>query len=581
MQRWLEPSLQTKASFEEAGLMRYGVLETMAPLGTLPKSKKPGNEGSQNPVRKIILRPSNAQAASSAPDVQEEPDSTMPASRPRNTSPPPLAISAAPASAPPPPRRRLPGFKDADNDEYDPKEGPRRRQSRRISLPNKPRQPPAEQGSPVAMRAQPTTPKQERRREPEDAEFAERVIEAAVEEALKHYRYPTAWALRTLYDEKSGDADFVAMIEDVFKQTADADTMEEFSRLIEVKKREGKKDSQGCYYFVPPSTSSRFTPHKPKPGPYAKLIHRSEAEEEVRAAKKPKTSHTRETPRKKMSAHSAKANGSVRTPSRKRNRRDSGSSDSSLSSTMSVSLESSVESPSPTLRGAAAGTGAGAGAPPGAAAVPTAPQSHDAPKSRPITNTRRKSLASNKQAMSNASESNSPPPTRRANPSTSTSDATMPGRTIHDLFVASFDKQLSSNSSKPAGQDARVIRVHMSDDDVNEDDAFWKRRRDAQKVSNGFASQESSIRCADEERDTATPVRKTRKTRQSLGPPLSTRATRSASKRSSNDDVDVPSSPIAISTHGDGSSIVGSRAVTPTTLRPPKKPRIGLRIKSS
>ena len=94
-----------------------------------------------------------------------------------------------------------------------------------------------------------------------------------MDEALKHYRYPTAWALRTLYDEKSNDAQFVAMLEEIFNQTATAETVQEFSGLLEEKKREGKKDNQGCYYFIPPATNSRFTPHKPKAAPYAKLLH--------------------------------------------------------------------------------------------------------------------------------------------------------------------------------------------------------------------------------------------------------------------------------------------------------------------
>lgn len=111
-----------------------------------------------------------------------------------------------------------------------------------------------------------TTPKRVHRREPDDAEFADKVVEAAVDEALMHYRYPTAWALRSLYDERSGDSEFVAMIEDVFKQRADTETMDEFARLIELKKREGKKDDQGCYYFVPHlriADSLRISPRLP------------------------------------------------------------------------------------------------------------------------------------------------------------------------------------------------------------------------------------------------------------------------------------------------------------------------------
>lgn len=108
-------------------------------------------------------------------------------------------------------------------------------------------------------------------REP-DKEFADKVVEAAVDEALRHYRYPTAWALRLLYDENSSDPSFVSMIEDIFQQRADIDTIKEFNRLVCDKKKDGKKDNKGCYYFVPPSTGSRFTPHKPKAAPYGDLI---------------------------------------------------------------------------------------------------------------------------------------------------------------------------------------------------------------------------------------------------------------------------------------------------------------------
>src|SRR5699024_8022432 len=78
----------------------------------------------------------------------------------------------------------------------------------------------------------------------------------------------------------------VAMVEDVFKQTADAETMQEFSRLLEQKKREGKRDNQGCYYFVPPTSNSRFTPHKPKPAPYAGLL-RNGGDDDAAAAETP------------------------------------------------------------------------------------------------------------------------------------------------------------------------------------------------------------------------------------------------------------------------------------------------------
>ncbi|UKZ54927.1 hypothetical protein TrVGV298_008741 [Trichoderma virens] len=623
MQRWLEPSVQSKASFEEAGLMRYGVLETMAPLGTLPKPKKTGDAGpGHQSVRKIILRPSGTSHAATHHDDQ----AALPRTRPRAPSSPAPSTPPPPASAPS--HRRLQAAKDAEDEEYDPKGASRRRPSRRVSVPAKQPRQHANTGeaktttvvitTPKAKLAA-ATPKKAPPREPEDRDFADKVVEAAVDEALMHYRYPTAWALRSLYDERCGDSEFVAMVEDVFKQTADAETMDEFARLIEVKKREGKKDDQGCYYFVPPSTNSRFTPHKPKPAPYARLLihHADDEKGEMRAAKRSKSSHAGETSRSKKMAHGIKSHGdSIRTPSRRRHRRDSGSSESSLSSAMSLSSpEASVHSLSPSLQHgpgksskagkagkaaqarAAAASGGGNGGNGGGATVADtviaaasttgdrSQSSHDAPKSRPITSTRRKSLASDKQPVSNSSEPNSPTLPSRTH--TSATDASMPGRvTGSELLLSNPPSKAAGNARSVCHKDgASAVGAQMPADD---DDLFWTRRRDAQRVTNGYTARESSVRNGDDdERDEVTPAKRTRRTRHSLAAPISTRSTRSASKRpgsnsnNNNDDVDIAvSSPLAFS-FNEGSSTVGSRAVTPTGLRPTKKPRTGLRIKLS
>ncbi|UKZ80708.1 hypothetical protein TrVFT333_008471 [Trichoderma virens FT-333] len=616
MQRWLEPSVQSKASFEEAGLMRYGVLETMAPLGTLPKPKKTGDAGPghQSALGDVARRNPSRRPGRAAQDQ------TQGAVFPAPSTPPP------PASAPS--HRRLQAAKDAEDEEYDPKGASRRRPSRRVSVPAKQPRQHANTGeaktttvvitTPKAKLAA-ATPKKAPPREPEDRDFADKVVEAAVDEALMHYRYPTAWALRSLYDERCGDSEFVAMVEDVFKQTADAETMDEFARLIEVKKREGKKDDQGCYYFVPPSTNSRFTPHKPKPAPYARLLihHADDEKGEMRAAKRSKSSHAGETSRSKKMAHGIKSHGdSIRTPSRRRHRRDSGSSESSLSSAMSLSSpEASVHSLSPSLQHgpgksgkagkagkaaqarAAAASGGGNGGNGGGATVADtviaaasttgdrSQSSHDAPKSRPITSTRRKSLASDKQPVSNSSEPNSPTLPSRTH--TSATDASMPGRvTGSELLLSNPPSKAAGNARSACHKDgASAVGAQMPADD---DDLFWTRRRDAQRVTNGYTARESSVRNGDDdERDEVTPAKRTRRTRHSLAAPISTRSTRSASKRpgsnsnNNNDDVDIAvSSPLAFS-FNEGSSTVGSRAVTPTGLRPTKKPRTGLRIKLS
>ncbi|KFG83102.1 Essential subunit of the histone deacetylase Rpd3S complex [Metarhizium anisopliae] len=646
MQRWLEPSVQSKPSFEEAGLLRGGVLENMAPLGALPKAKKTSGENGM-PTRKIILKTSTTHPPKKPPgrETPAHDDSDVVAAASPAVSPPvsPL-FPPAPASK----RKSLVArTKDdeADDEEYDPRGDARRRRSRRVSLPAQRTMaaavpptttittaaqapsPARERRSSTSIVLKPTTPvKRHSRSEAGKQGLTDKVVEAAVDEALKHYRYPTAWALKTLYEEKSGDRDFVAMIQDVFSQTADEETMDEFYRQVEERKRQGKKDNRGCYFFVPPATNSRFTPHKAMAAPYAHLIHEPEGlprESMTRAAKKAKTSHggagpgtsNAATPGRKGTAAAAAGAGAgdvgtgqtdkattkiirVKTPaSRKRARRDSGSSDSSLSTAISMSSPevrvSSLNSPSafegqqqqqhqageptamptttPTTKGTTKGTGA---------------KSQTAPKSQPIT-TRGKSVASSKQLVSNSSRPNSPtlPNTSRTRPHKSSScladDASMPGRVsaaelFPNLKVKSAEKPAVS-PAKDAEIDALDAPAPMPEE---EEESFWDRRRTARRVTNNLSPHESSIRggpAADRE---TTPVKTTRRTRQSLAASVTTRATRSASKRP-NDDLERTVSPIAFSLPGDGSSAVGSRAATPTSLRPAKKQKTGLRVKTS
>ncbi|KAM0559593.1 hypothetical protein ACHAPJ_004117 [Fusarium lateritium] len=701
MQRWLEPSVQSKASFEDDGLVRYGVVENMAPLGSLPKPKKTGPETSSG-VKRIILRPSGAGAAKSTAqvissdpvvdvdvdvdvdadaDAEVEVEGDAITARAAESSPPPIALP------PTPPRRVSIVLKDAaaaaddeDDEDYNPNRS-KRRQSGRASLGRRARRSSAGRRSsivtkPAAKEAKGPKGRKEKEPEeevkaaaeepeeapeeimtsptvtaatihavepvePEDKEFTDKVIEAAVDEALKHYRYPTAWALRTLYDEKSGDPSFVAMIEDVFNQRADEATLQKFSKQMEKKKRDGKKDNQGCYYFIPPTTNSRFTPHKPKPAPYGKLLYRDQVEDEVevelgyseeeeehlvddeeeeeeeknvhqppaRAAKRAKTSHsrthssshpsqaqahahasaqahtrahsTRNTPRKMSS------DNQPQTPSRKRIRRGSASSDSSLSSALSLSSpEAIMASPSPVRRG-----GTGRPGPPG-------PDSSDAPKPRPIT-TRRKSLASktkpktSTKTKSTKQSASSPAPTlsisnTKTNTATTTdapasatisvsADASMPGR----VSAAQIFPNLPTKSKTAKGAANKASSAPVDDAGHDNDESFWDRRRDAQKFANSVTAHESSVRGGEEDEQFSTPAKNTRKTRQSIAASASatTRSTRSASKRP-HDEIDAAVSPVAWSFQREDSSAGGSRAATPT-LRPPKKQRTGLRVKSS
>ncbi|KAI1457261.1 hypothetical protein F4805DRAFT_199831 [Annulohypoxylon moriforme] len=300
MQRWLEPPVQNKASFQEAGLIRGGVVENMAPLGTLPKSaihKKSPVNGDGLPIpppvrtRIVVKKP-----YATTPTPRE----SVPRIREESADEPEPEVDAAPLSPLSQPVAPPAVMDDGEDEEYVPKKSKtrtstsahqttptnaRRHSSRRrsarpsptpvvvtvpaISTPaqSSPVQAAAPSPQPVTFRAPAST----LGRVP-DKELVDKVVEIAVDEALRLYRYPTAWALRLLYDENSSDPRFVAMVEDIFQQRADVESIKEFNRLVSDKKKDGKKDNKGCYYFVPPSTGSRFTPHKPKAAPYSDLV---------------------------------------------------------------------------------------------------------------------------------------------------------------------------------------------------------------------------------------------------------------------------------------------------------------------
>lgn len=595
MAKWLEPAIQKKASYEEAGLVKQGVLEGMAPLGAMPKAKKPSGEGGST-VRKIILRPSGSNA-NAAPSPGEPASASAPKgpAASSSASPQPLPEPALASAPPSPPRRKLPFVaKDEEgDDDYDPKPtGSRRRQSGRVTKGKKP----LPSSAPQPANSRPAPPLSI---DPEVKDFANKVVEAAVDEAIQHYRYPTAYALRTLYDERSSEPGFVAMIEDIFSQTADADTVTEFASLLEEKKRKGKKGDLGVHFFAATTTSTRETPQKPKPAPYAKMLkdHNPDANDQgvtPRAAKKIKIRHSR-TPSKGNGMAAATLDASkIKTPSsRKRDRRESGSSDSSLSTTMTLSpfdthgkrSAAIPQSPvSPSARGPATSTCAADGA-----QTSTTDNANDGSNPQPIT-TRGKTFvapASKGKGVSSASsDSHSPSlthqhlhqqqrPSRRSRVGRSSSpavdDARMPGRIS---AVNLFPNLPRKTSSPPPKQDAETKDLE------NKDEEHWEKKWEAKRVTEDYTAQHSFLRGSSPD-EKATPKVTTRKTRQSLLPSTGTRATRSASKRP-NDDAEDTFSPRAPSWNGDASSTVGSRAVTPSSLRPAaKKVKTGIRIKLS
>ncbi|KAM0284392.1 hypothetical protein ACHAQH_001968 [Verticillium albo-atrum] len=465
LQKWLEPSVQSKPSYEDHGLVRYGVTEGMVPLGEMPKSTPVVKKKEGQPVRRIILKKSTAhlQAAQAAAQAQATPAaptptppatetefdrrassdaalgdagstavdsdgvkadvaaSVVPATKqesasapdsvtPVSPSPQPLDQGApAPAPAEKPMRRALPT--NDSEDEHDHKSVNSRTLAQRNSLHRRsfnrgstgrrastshqpatiststpvPAQATASTLTPTAASAPapaPTTDSADVVPEQTvpDRERIERVIEHAVHEALDHCRYPTAWALRMLYDEKSSDTHFLALLESIYSQTADSSVVDEFAKLVEAKKREGNKDNRAYDHFEPPSPNpNNLSGHKRKRAPYAKLISidltkarhpsspsPSPAPEPVPAAPSPVAeapapepqtpvvetpSRRKHRSRKQHTASPYMMNPSggdgsaLVTPSRRRTRRDSAGSDSSALSELSGSP--SLPSPTP------------------------------------------------------------------------------------------------------------------------------------------------------------------------------------------------------------------------------------------
>lgn len=77
----------------------------------------------------------------------------------------------------------------------------------------------------------------------------DRVVESAVQQALDEQHYPTAYALRTLYDDHRLNPRMVRLIDDIFNSRADDQQYTEFQNVMKHKKKEGKKDRTGEYYF--------------------------------------------------------------------------------------------------------------------------------------------------------------------------------------------------------------------------------------------------------------------------------------------------------------------------------------------
>ncbi|KAI3395517.1 hypothetical protein diail_1234 [Diaporthe ilicicola] len=104
-------------------------------------------------------------------------------------------------------------------------------------------------------------------------DVVEKTFDIAVEEALQHYQYDAAYALRKLYEEYENNARFLLLAESVFRQTASSESLFQFLLYLNPKKAEGNKDMTAVKYFEAEARENKdYVPHLPEPAPYRDLI---------------------------------------------------------------------------------------------------------------------------------------------------------------------------------------------------------------------------------------------------------------------------------------------------------------------
>jgi hypothetical protein len=79
--------------------------------------------------------------------------------------------------------------------------------------------------------------------------LTDKVVEAAFQEAIDFQRWPTAYALRTLYDDHRTNPRIVRLIEAIYNNCATEENKIEFRSIMKYKKKKGKKHRTGENYF--------------------------------------------------------------------------------------------------------------------------------------------------------------------------------------------------------------------------------------------------------------------------------------------------------------------------------------------
>ncbi|KAK2626012.1 hypothetical protein QTJ16_004274 [Diplocarpon rosae] len=302
---WVEPALAPpKPSFAEAGQVRHNVVQNMMALGVGPPAKvlkalqkgesersrsMPSAISTPEPVQETetptpedleeVVEEASAEP-SEAPTEQAEP--TLPAeSIPADTTEPAQSIEAEPEievgagakDEPELPQRTSPPSEKLE-ERGDEMEG-------RLQTPL---QPTIEEnntsrpniGPPSTAQSASQTPAPASQQDPQpdappryprylsetpepalgpdglamiNLPITDKIVENAVQEALDRHKWPTAYALRILWDDLRTDPNMVRMFDAVYNGWHTQEQMTTFRSMVRAKKCEGRKDRQAEYYF--------------------------------------------------------------------------------------------------------------------------------------------------------------------------------------------------------------------------------------------------------------------------------------------------------------------------------------------
>ena len=300
---WVEPSLApARPSFAEAGIERHGVVANMAALGSLPTAKvmkaattaldMAGRGAAGKKTTPLASTPGDSNATADAtpepPTVPSRPSSSQgkaeestPAPVQTSTSVPmsviapvpepvavPAPLPATSVSGPPPLPAPLaitttPTLVPAHTSMVAPQTpqqqmSPRRYVPQTTIMQQKMGQSVFALARPIHTYPQPAPPAAPQSVYPPrylppcdqlNRDYTDKVVESAVQEAIDQRRWPTAYALRTLYDDQRKNDRMVRLIDAVYTETADANQIQEFKNVMKHKKKEGKRDRTGELFF--------------------------------------------------------------------------------------------------------------------------------------------------------------------------------------------------------------------------------------------------------------------------------------------------------------------------------------------